>query len=111
MPKNERLFVPIKNKLTQHQIKTVMDASGMTYEQLIDKYLKLPNTGDLELLECKHEDVKTLYKEYVCEENKKCTHELFEHIWVILANTALGDYDSSKLIIVLEQFMSEQNSN
>lgn len=98
MSKDDRMFIPIKSKQTQNQIRTVMKASGLTYEQLIEKYLKMPYAGDLELLENKHKDVKKLYEEYVCEANKHYTHELFEYIWVILAQTALGGCDSKKVI-------------
>lgn len=98
MSKDDRMFIPIKSKQTQNQIRTVMKASGLTYEQLIEKYLKMPYAGDLELLANKHKDTKKLYEEYVCEANQHCAHELFEYIWVILAQTALGGCDSKKII-------------
>jgi len=110
MSKDNRMFIPVKNKQTQHQIRTVMNAAGITYEQLMDRYLKLPYSGDLELLENKYNDVKKLYDEYVCEDNRPHSHELLQYIWAILAQTALGTCDSCVIIEGIKLLMAEADN-
>lgn len=107
MSKDDRMFVPIKDKQMQHQIRTVMKTTRITYEQLMAKYLILPCNGDLELLENKHNETKKLYEEYVCSENKQYTHELFSYIWAILAQTALGNSESHKIIKILKDCFTD----
>ena len=107
MSKDDRMFVPIKDKQMQHHIRTVMKTTGITYEQLMAKYLRLPCSGDLELLENKHNETKKLYEEYVCIENKEQTHELFSYIWAILAQTALGNSESQKIIKILKDCLTD----
>jgi hypothetical protein len=65
---------------------------GITYDELLKKYLKLPKTDDL--IQMKFEDVRDLL---IHKYKNEDIYELMSLLWIIAIKSAQGEFDIKKL--------------
>lgn len=105
--KDKRLHIPVKDQQLQKRIKSVLITQGITYERLLELYLKLPNKGDLDALQHKFSSIRVPYLSYIGVNDKQSGHELVSYLWVILAKTALREFDCAKVTATIKQAIKE----
>ena len=95
---DNRMRLIVKDPNLQHRIQRVISDQEITHEQLLKRYLKLPEEGDLTGLNEKYGTfVKFLKKHIIKSKDVNKMDLLMGHIWVIIANTIKGVYDSNKV--------------
>lgn len=80
------------------KLNEIKKAEGITYDELLKKYLKLPEDV-LDLAQRQHQDIA-----HQLAEKYKNEHliELMGFLWVLISKCALGEYDIKKILSVIE---------
>lgn len=87
--KNKRLHIPIKDINMQNRIKKVMEVEGLTYEQLCQKYFKLPD-DEFETINTHFIKAKKILYSKLHDKNLSMFIDL---VWVIIIKTAKNEFD------------------
>lgn len=74
------------------KLNEIKKSEDLTYDELLKKYLKLPETDKLILI--KYEEIRDLLVE---KHKNKDIFELMNIIWILIIKSANGEYDISKL--------------
>ena len=107
---DDRMRLIVKDKNLQSSIRRVMEDQEISHEQLLERYLKLPQEGDLNGLHRKYELFTTLTKKHIRKSKDINRMELLMgHIWVMLANVIKGSYDFDKVSETLMSNMGDGN--
>lgn len=80
------------------KLNKVKKAEGITYDELLKKYLKLPEDV-LELAQRQYQDIACqLAEEYKKEE----LIEMMGLMWILISKCAIGEYDIKKIVYNME---------
>lgn len=96
--RKHRNMLPIPNDEFYKIIQSGADAEGIPMWKHLMKVYSANQKDLTTILAEKHNDVKELYDNLIHTDNKSSVDELMGYIWIILANTIRGKYDSKKII-------------
>lgn len=99
MTQDGRMHIPVRDIAFQKRIKEVMAAENLSYEELVQKYFKLPQ-DDLHAIHEQHEKVnKMLYSRFTNQD----ISDLMNMVWGIIVCAAKDQFDIKMFNKMLEQ--------
>jgi len=106
--KDPRIFIPLKDPAMQGFIKNALKQEGMTYEKLMHRYFKMPDTAEqLDILHNKFDGVVEGYSNLVPAEAHDDAEAFMSYMWVLIAKTANGSLDPQKIMTTIETALND----
>lgn len=92
MGRKKKKHIIFYDKELGDKIDDIKESEGITYDELLKRYLKLPETDDL--FRRKYEEIQELLR--LKYKNDDIT-EIMDLFWVLIMKSAHGEYDTVKL--------------